>query len=193
MTSTFPTTAFQTYAAEDFFETPSPPQLQQPQPRRTYQPIAPNPTPIPSASAPKRPREEDATLKVEPGSSSPDPTSNKRKRRRTNSATPIATKNLSEDETYLLHLKQTEDLPWKDIVARFKDDRGKVYTEAALQMKNTRMRQRSRPWEEQDVYALEEACKWWEKRKWRFISEKVCFRFFLFRFFLVGWHANNSS
>lgn len=158
MTSTFQPTAFPTYAAEDLFETPSPPQLQQPQPRRPYQPIAPNPAGIPT---PKRGREED--------DASDTPSSNKR-RRGTSTST---MQNLSEDEAYLVHLKETEGLPWKDIVARFKDDKGKVFSEPALQMKHTRLRQRSRAWEENDVHALEQAHKYWERCKWTIISEKV--------------------
>lgn len=166
MTSTFPATAFQTCATDDLFETPSPPQLQQPQPRRPYQPIAPNPASVP---APKRAREEDDPSVN--ASDLPD-TPNGRKRRRTNSAT---TQTLTKDEAYLVYLKETEALPWKDIVARYKSDKGEVVTEAALQMRHTRMRQKARAWEEQDLRALELACKHWEKQKWIAISDQVSF------------------
>jgi hypothetical protein len=182
LTSTFPPLAFQTYgASEEAYESSSPPQLQQPQPRRPYQyqPIAPNPAGI---SASKRQREDEeaaATAAAASFGADSRPTSGNKRRRTTSSATTAAAaaatpEALSEDDRFLIHLKETEALPWKDIAARFKDDKNKVWNVAALQMKYKRLRQRFRVWEEQDLLALRAACEYYEKCKWDIISAKVC-------------------
>jgi hypothetical protein len=166
LTSTFPpTTAFPTYATDMSFETPSPPQLQQPQPRRPYQSIAPNPAGITAA---KRQRDEDEAAAYAAGDSRP-PSGNKR--RRTTSA---AADTLSDDDRLLIQLRETEALPWKDIAARFSEGKDVVHTTARLQMKYKRLRQRFRVWEEQDVYALRVATEYYERCKWQIISAKVC-------------------
>lgn len=163
MASTFPPTAFQAYATETQFETSSPPQLQQPQPRRPYQSIAPNPAGI---AATKRQRDDEEAAAA--GESRP-PSGNKRRR-----TTSGAADTLSDDDRFLVHLKETESLPWKDIAARFQSDKKKTWNVAALQMKYKRLRQRFRVWEEQDLYALKVACEYYEKCKWDIISAKVC-------------------
>jgi hypothetical protein len=145
------------------FETPSPPQLQQPQPRRPYQSIAPNPA---GTTAAKRQRDEDDAAAY--GDSRP-PSGNKR--RRTTSA---AADTLSDDDRLLIQLRETEALPWKDIAARFSEGKDVVHTTARLQMKYKRLRQRFRVWEEQDVYALRVATEYYERCKWQIISAKVC-------------------
>jgi hypothetical protein len=165
LTSTFPPTAFPTYATELPFETPSPPQLQQPQPRRPYQSIAPNPAGVTAA---KRQRDEDEAAAFAAGESRP-PSGNKR--RRTTSA---AADTLSDDDRLLIQLRETEALPWKDIAARFSEGKDELHTTARLQMKYKRLRQRFRVWEEQDVYALKAACEYYERCKWQIISAKVC-------------------
>jgi hypothetical protein len=166
LTSTFPpTTAFPTYATDIPFETPSPPQLQQPQPRRPFQPIAPNPAGI---SAAKRQRDEDEAAAYAAGESRP---TSGNKRRRTTSAT---AETLSDDDRLLIQLRETEALPWKDIAARFSEGKDVVHTTARLQMKYKRLRQRFRVWEEQDVYALRVATEYYERCKWQIISAKVC-------------------
>jgi hypothetical protein len=166
LTSTFPpTTAFPTYATDMSFETPSPPQLQQPQPRRPYQSIAPNPAGV---SAAKRQRDEDEAAAFAAGESRP---SSGNKRRRTTSA---AADTLSDDDRLLIQLRETEALPWKDIAARFSEGKDVVHTTARLQMKYKRLRQRFRVWEEQDIYALRVATEYYERCKWQIISAKVC-------------------
>jgi hypothetical protein len=165
LTSTFPPTAFPTYATELPFETPSPPQLQQPQPRRPYQSIAPNPAGVTAA---KRQRDEDEAAAFAAGESRP-PSGNKR--RRTTSA---AADTLSDDDRLLIQLRETEALPWKDIAARFSEGKDELHTTARLQMKYKRLRQRFRVWEEQDLYALKLACEYYERCKWQIISAKVC-------------------
>jgi len=170
LTSTFPpTAAFPTYATDMSFETPSPPQLQQPQPRRPYQSIAPNPVGV---SAAKRQRDEDEAAAYAAGESRP---SSGNKRRRTTSA---AADTLSDDDRLLIQLRETEALPWKDIAARFSEGKDVVHTTARLQMKYKRLRQRFRVWEEQDVYALRVATEYYERCKWQIISAKVCFILF---------------
>jgi hypothetical protein len=178
LTSTFPPLAFQTYgASEEAYESSSPPQLQQPQPRRPYQyqPIAPNPAGI---TAGKRQREDEEAATAASFGADSRPTSGNKRRRTTSSATTAAAaaatpEALSEDDRFLIHLKETEALPWKDIAARFKDDKNKVWNVAALQMKYKRLRQRFRVWEEQDLHALRVACEYYEKCKWDIISAKV--------------------
>lgn len=188
LTSTFPPLAFQAYGGaseETTYESSSPPQLQQPQPRRPYQyqSIAPNPAGI---TASKRQREDEeataATTTTAPFNTDSRPTSGNKRRRTTSSATTATTaaatpEALSDDDRFLIHLKETEALPWKDIAARFKDDKNKVWNVAALQMKYKRLRQRFRVWEEQDVHALRAACEYYEKCKWDIISAKVCDKF----------------
>ena len=88
LTSTFPPLAFQTYgASEEAYESSSPPQLQQPQPRRPYQyqPIAPNPAGI---TASKRSREDEEAAASFGADSRP--TSGNKRRRTTSSATTAA-------------------------------------------------------------------------------------------------------
>jgi hypothetical protein len=147
------------------FETPSPPQLQQPQPRRPYQSIAPNPAGV---SAAKRQRDEDEAAAYAAGESRP---SSGNKRRRTTSA---AADTLSDDDRLLIQLRETEALPWKDIAARFSEGKDVVHTTARRHMKYKRLRQRFRVWEEQDVYALRVATEYYERCKWQIISAKVC-------------------
>lgn len=171
LTSTFPSVALMPYTGEMPFEVESPPQLQQPQPRRPYQSIAPNPAGV---TAVKRQREEDEAAAFAAGESRP-PSNNKR--RRTNSA---ADDTLSEDDRYLLHLRETEGLPWKDIAARFTQEKNEEYSTARLQMKYKRFRDRRRVWEEQDVIALQQACEYYERCKWQIISAKVSFSLFFF-------------
>lgn len=168
LTSTFPTLALMPYTGEMPFEVESPPQLQQPQPRRPYQSIAPNPAGV---TAVKRQREEDEAATFAAGESRP-PSGNKR--RRTNSAADDTP--LTEDARYLLQLRETEGLPWKDIAARFTEKNDEVYSAARLQMQYKRIRERRRVWDEQDVCALQKACEYYEKSKWNIISGKVSYK-----------------
>lgn len=157
VTSTFPPSVFQNYAStpEDY-STSSPPEIRHPQPRRSYPNIAPNPA---GMAAQKRRRDDDE----EAGSS-------RGKRKRTSS---VASADLSEDDRYLVQLKEDEGLPWKDIATRFGTDRGKNFQVAALQMRYKRLREKFRVWEDQDVNALKASHDYWEKYKWEIISAKV--------------------
>lgn len=159
VTSTFPPQVFQHYPIEESYSTSSPPQIQQPQPRRPYTTIAPNP-----AGAPAKRRRDDDEQDT-PGSSG-------KKRKRTSS---VASADLSDDDRFLVQLKEDENLPWKDIAGRFQSDRGKSFQVAALQMRYKRLREKYRTWEEQDVSALRLAHEYWEKYKWEIISAKVRF------------------
>ena len=169
VTSTFPPNAFQMYAAEEQYgkddmmlkseqySTASPPEIKQPQPKRPYPSIAPNP----SGSVLKRQRDDD-----EPQQNN----SHQKKRKRTSS---VVSDNLGEDDQFLVKLKEEEALPWKDIAARFQSDKNKTYNVAALQMKYKRLREKFRIWEEQDLTALRMAVEFWEKNKWEIVSAKV--------------------
>lgn len=153
------------YPSEDRYPaTSSPPTLQQPQPRRPLPLIAPNPNQVVNQAIKRRRDEEDAVAASESSSSGG-------KRRRTNS---IGSTDLSDDDRFLVQLKETEGLPWKDIVTRFQTDKGKAFQVAALQMRYKRLREKFRVWSEIDVQALRQAHEYYEKCKWEIISAKVC-------------------
>ncbi|CAK4033696.1 Hypothetical predicted protein [Lecanosticta acicola] len=162
VTSTFPPNVFQAYPAEEGYTTSSPPEIRHPQPRRSYTTIAPNPT----GAAAKRKRDDDDQQADKAGSSS----ARKQQRKRTSS---VASADLSEDDRFLVQLKEDENLPWKDIATRFQTDKGKNFQVAALQMRYKRLREKFRVWEEQDVQALKLAHEYWEKYKWEIISAKM--------------------
>jgi len=82
---------------------------------------------------------------------------------------------LSEDDRFLVQLKEDENLPWKDIATRFHARKGKKVQVAALQMRYKRLREKFRVWEERDLQALRTAHEYWEKYKWEIISAKVKF------------------
>lgn len=132
--------------------TTSPPEIKHPQPRRSYTNIAPTPV--------KRAREDD-DARAE---------SAKKQRHRTSS---VVSADMSDDDRYLLRLKENENLPWKDIAHRFQSDKAKNFQVAALQMRYKRLREKYRVWEEADLKALTLAHEYWEKQKWEIISNKV--------------------
>lgn len=167
MAATMSPPDFHAYPSSGLSETPSPAQLHEPQPRRSYQPIAPYPA---ISAGTKRSREDDdSTYRMNGGISS---YSSPNKRKRTLST---ATQSLSDDDRYLVHLKQEESLPWKDIAERFGEGSGKVYTAANLQMHYKRLRVKHRVWDDDDVRALRQAYEHWEKKKWDIIKAKVSF------------------
>jgi hypothetical protein len=63
----------------------------------------------------------------------------------------MPTPDLTEEERLLLHLKDDENLPWRDIASRFQTDLGKVHQVPALQMRYKRLREKLRVWSEVDV------------------------------------------
>lgn len=158
VTSTFPPNVFQTYPIDENYGTGSPPEIRQPQPRRPYTNIAPNPV----GAAAKRKRDEEEQHDV-PGSAG-------KRRKRTSS---VVSADLSEDDRFLVQLKEDENLPWKDIATRFQTEKGKNFQVAALQMRYKRLREKFRVWEDQDIQALKLAHEYWEKYKWEIISAKV--------------------
>ncbi|CAK1357728.1 unnamed protein product [Cercospora beticola] len=159
VTSTFPPNVFQTYPTDDHYSTSSPPELRQPQPRRAFASIAPSP----AGEIIKRKRDEATELDL--------PSSAGKRRKR---ATSVASQaDLSEDDRFLVQLKEDENLAWKDIAARFMNDKGKNFQVAALQMRYKRLREKFRVWEDQDVQALKLAHEYWEKYKWEIISAKM--------------------
>ncbi|KAK5122559.1 hypothetical protein LTR85_003822 [Meristemomyces frigidus] len=157
VTSTFPPNVFQSYPIEEQYGMGSPPELRQPQPRRPYTNIAPNPAGLPAV---KRQRDDDDRA---------DSNTSTKRRKRTSS---VASADLSEDDRFLVQLKEDESLPWKDIATRFHTDKGKSFQVAALQMRYKRLREKFRVWQEDDVNALNLAHEYWEKYKWEIISAK---------------------
>lgn len=138
---------------EQVFTTPSPPE-----PQRFYPTLAPNPVGL--VAKRRRDEEDEAAL-----------ASSSKRRKRTPSASSVEA--LSEDDRFLLTLKEEDALPWKDIAARV-SQRGKPVTVAASQMRYLRIRERLRAWEPVDIEALRLAHEWYEKCKWDIISQKVC-------------------
>jgi hypothetical protein len=172
VTSTFPPNVFQSYAADDQYvkdETSpkegqqsiasSTPEIRQPQPRRPYANIQPDP--VGAAAVQKRKRDDDDLS---------DLSATTKRRKRTSS---VVSADLSEDDRLLVSLKEEQNLPWKDIASRYSAEKGKTVQVAALQMKYKRLREKYRVWTEPDVGALRQAYEMWEKRKWEIISEKV--------------------
>ncbi|KAK4504269.1 hypothetical protein PRZ48_005185 [Zasmidium cellare] len=165
VTSTFPPNVFQTYPTDDHYST-SPPEIRQPQPRRPYASIAPNPT----GQGTKRPRR-DEDEGTQPPPELPSSTQSASKRRKRTAS--VASNELNEDDRFLVQLKEDENLPWKDIANRFQSDKGKNFQVAALQMRYKRLREKFRIWEDQDLQALRLAHEYWEKYKWEIISAKM--------------------
>ena len=160
VTSTFPSDMYQPYPVAERYGTYSPPEIRQPQPFRPYTTIAPNPAGIATA---KRMRDEDDSADLSSNSNS--------KKRKRNSS--VASADLSEDDRFLVQLKEDESLPWKEIATRFHTDRGKNFQVAALQMRYKRLREKFRMWDEKDIVALRQAAEYWDKYKWDIISQKV--------------------
>ncbi|KAM3424898.1 hypothetical protein BST61_g6873 [Cercospora zeina] len=159
VTSTFPPNVFHTYPTDDHYSISSPPELRQPQPRRAFASIAPSP----AGEMVKRKRDEATELDLQSSAG-------KRRKRATSVASQA---DLSEDDRFLVQLKEDENLAWKDIAARFMNDKGKTFQVAALQMRYKRLREKFRVWEDQDVQALKLAHEYWEKYKWEIISAKM--------------------
>lgn len=135
-------------------------QMTSPQPRRLYTPIAPLPLETPRSHATKRYREDDE--EDEP-------------KRRKRSDSQMSTQfELSEEDRLLLRLKEDENMPWKDIAARFLTDLNKNYQIPALQMRIKRLKERMRIWADADVQALRKAHDYWASSKFDIIAQKVC-------------------
>jgi hypothetical protein len=80
---------------------------------------------------------------------------------------------LSDEDDFLLKLKDEELLSWKDIVARFSTDLGKTVQLPDLQMQLKRLRERMRVWTDLDAQALRMAHDWWVSNKFDIIASKV--------------------
>ncbi|KAG9194365.1 hypothetical protein G6011_04400 [Alternaria panax] len=134
-------------------------QMTSPQPRRVYTPIAPLPLETPRSHGTKRFREDEE--EEEP-------------KRRKRSDSQMSTQfELSEEDRLLLRLKKEENMPWKDIAARFHTDLNKSYQIPALQMRIKRLLERMRVWTEADLKALRMAHDYWEQSKFEIISQKM--------------------
>jgi hypothetical protein len=133
-----------------------------PQPRRMYPPIAPNPSGMHSSL---RKRTRDDLMDESPDAS---------KRRKRSESTATLSMDLGEEDKLLVQLKDEENMPWKDIAAKFQSELGKTYQIPALQMRLKRLRERMRVWGEADVKALRLAHDYWVQSKFDIISQKVC-------------------
>ncbi|KAF2090144.1 hypothetical protein K490DRAFT_35633 [Saccharata proteae CBS 121410] len=95
------------------------------------------------------------------------------KRRKTSTSSSNAPVELSEEDRLLMKLKEEENLPWKDIAARFQTERGKSYQIPALQMRLKRLKERLRVWTDADVTALRKAHDYWRDNKFEIIAQKM--------------------
>jgi hypothetical protein len=134
-----------------------------PPPRRFYTPIAPNPAGLRQLQSQKR------SLSYEDESEAAS-----KKRKISNSASPAMTIDISDEDSFLLRLKDDEGLSWKDISTRFQDDLSKTVQIPALQMRLKRLRERMRVWTDVDVQALRMAHDYWVTHKFEIIASKVC-------------------
>lgn len=133
-----------------------------PPPRRYYPPIAPNPVGLRQLQASKR------SLSRDDDTESPS-----KKRKVSESASPAVAFELSEEDSFLLRLKDDEGMSWKDISNRFQNDLGKTVQIPALQMRLKRLRERLRVWTEMDIQALRMAHDYWLNNKFEIIASKV--------------------
>jgi hypothetical protein len=131
-------------------------------PRRYYTPIAPHPIGLRQLHSKKRSVSDDDY-------ESPSPAPKKRKR----SEPPSPTLELTEEDTFLLALKDDEKISWRDIAVRFRTDMGRSFQVPALQMRLKRLRERMRRWTEMDIQALRMAHEFWVTSKFEIIAAKV--------------------
>jgi hypothetical protein len=80
---------------------------------------------------------------------------------------------ISDEDSFLLRLKDDESLSWKDIANRFSNDLGKTVQIPALQMRLKRLRERMRVWTDLDVQALRMAHDYWVSNKFDIIAAKM--------------------
>jgi hypothetical protein len=128
-------------------------------PRPQFTPILPNPVGLRQLQAQKRAASEDEW-------ESP---ISKRKR----SIPPSPQVEMTEEDTFLLRLKDDENLTWKEIATRFQNEMGKQFQVPALQMRLKRLRERMRTWTENDIQALRLAHEYWLTQKFEIIAAKV--------------------
>ena len=133
-------------------------------PRPQFTPILPHPAGLRQLQAQKRASSEDEW-------ESP---MNKRKR----SIPPSPQVEMTEEDTFLLRLKDDENLSWKEIATRFQNEMGKQFQVPALQMRLKRLRERIRTWTENDIQALRLAHEYWITQKFEIIAAKVSRIFF---------------
>jgi hypothetical protein len=136
-----------------------------PVPRRYYTPIAPNPVGLRQLQASKRSH-----------SSEDEADSPSKKRKLSETSSPAIPIEISEDDNFLLRLKDEEGLSWKDIASRFHSDLGKTVQIPALQMRLKRLRERMKVWTEMDVQALKLSFDFYVNSKFDIIASKVCCR-----------------
>ena len=98
--------------------------------------IAPDPSGLQRTRAQKRGSEDDDDLP---------------KRSKRINASAVVSIELNQEERLLLHLKDEENLAWKEIAARFSAQLGKTSQVPALQMRYKRLREKMRAWTDVDV------------------------------------------
>jgi len=130
-------------------------------PRRYYAPIAPNPAGLRQLQANKR------------SLSSEDEVSPTKKRKLSELSSPTASLDISDEDMFLLRLKDEDRLSWKDISNRFQTDLGKTVQIPALQMRLKRLRERMKVWTDVDVQALRMAHDYWISSKFEIIAAKM--------------------
>jgi len=131
-------------------------------PRRYYTPIAPHPAGLRQLQASKRSLGSDDDHLESPN----------KKRKLSESTSPVGVE-ISDDDSFLLRLKDDEGLSWKDIATRFQTDLGKAVQIPALQMRLKRLRERIRIWTDLDIQALRMAYEYYLTNKFNIIASKM--------------------
>ena len=134
-------------------------ELQNQAPRPQFTPILPHPAGVRQLQAQKRAASEDEWES---------PIS---KRKRSFPSSPQV--EMTEEDNFLLHLKDDQNLTWKEIASRFQNEMGKQFQVPALQMRLKRLRERMRTWTENDIQALRMAHHYWLSQKFEIIASKV--------------------
>jgi len=131
-----------------------------PPPRRYYTPIAPNPVGLRQIQANKR-------------SLSSDDEDFYSKKQKISESSPMTNVEISDEDSFLLKLKDEDRLSWKDIASRFQSDLSKTVQIPALQMRLKRLRERIKVWTDVDVQALRMAHDYYASNKFEIIAAKM--------------------
>jgi len=82
--------------------------------------------------------------------------------------------NKAQEDDLLLQLKNGKN-PWKEIKRQFNIQTGKQSTEASLQMRYKRLREKMPVWTDDDICALKMAHNYWLSQKFEIIAGQVSF------------------
>lgn len=167
---------------EPVLHNPFSPTLEQQRPRRTKRSIdsAPTPrrrsTPVSIAPNPAGIQQLEAERRVEQEMEASHSGSSSRRR----SSAKRRFSQLAAETEFVKGLRE-QNVPWKEIVERFEAKFGIECSQARLQMRNTRLRQRMQEWAEDDVSTCTTVPRLYRLGRWFLCSmAKLTFMFLLF-------------